>query len=256
MPRQRGLTRRLARFGAWGTNLLACWMLALLLLQVLFGRQLERIQTLQLGRDLALNIRLSELTLERYPPSLISELTGLDLLVSSQPAAPDRETQASAQRRQELRQMLCSRLSHCRKLRPAPSRAGTPEVWIELFSPLEPVWLRSPLPMARTWPPPPTLLLLALVGATVMTGVLYLLLDVARPLRKLEDAVSRVGEDINREPVPEQGSAEVRRISRRFNAMVRRLAEGEKERATMLAGIAHDLRAPLTRLQFRLSMRS
>ena len=58
-------------------------MLALLLLQVLFGRQLEL--TLQLGRDLALNIRLSELTLERYPPSLISELTGLDLwLVSSQ----------------------------------------------------------------------------------------------------------------------------------------------------------------------------
>jgi two-component system osmolarity sensor histidine kinase EnvZ len=150
--------------------------------------------------------------------------------------------------------VLCSRLSHCRELRPAPSRAGTPEVWIELFSPLEPVWLRSPLPVARTWPPPPTLLLLALVGATVMTGVLYLLLDVARPLRKLEDAVSRVGEDINREPVPEQGSAEVRRISRRFNAMVRRLAEGEKERATMLAGIAHDLRAPLTRLQFRLSM--
>ena len=90
------------------------------------------------------------------------------------------------------------------------------------------------------------MLLLALVGATVMTGVLYLLLDVARPLRKLEDAVSRA----SREPVPEP---EVRRISRRFNAMVRRLAEGEKERATMLAGIAHDLRAPLTRLQ-RLSM--
>ena len=254
MPRQRGVSRDLARFGAWGTTLLACWMLALLLLQALFGRQLERIQTLQLGRDLALNIRLAELTLERYPPALISELTGLELQVSERPAAPGRETQASAQRRQELRQVLCSRLSYCRVLRAAPSRAGTPEVWIELFSPLEPVWLRTPLPMARAWPPPPTLLLLALVGAVVMTGVLYLLLDVARPLRKLEDAVSRVGEDINRDPVPEEGSAEVRRISRRFNAMVRRLAEGEKERATMLAGIAHDLRAPLTRLQFRLSM--
>ena len=254
MPHQWGLTRGLARFGAWGTGLLTCWLLVLLLLQVLFGRQLERTQTLQLGRDLALNIRLTELTLERYPPGLISELTGLELQVSAQPAAPGRERQASAQRRQELRQVLCSRLSHCRELRPAPSRAGTPEVWIELFSPLEPVWLRTPLPMARTWPPPPTLLLLALVGATVMTGMLYLLLDVARPLRKLEDAVSRVGEDINGDPVPEQGSKDVRRISRRFNAMVRRLAEGEKERATMLAGIAHDLRAPLTRLQFRLSM--
>ena len=254
MPRQRGATKGLTRFGAWGMVLLASWMLAVLLLQVLFGRQLERIQTVQLGRDLALNIRLTELTLERYPPELISELTGLELQVSEQPAAPDRETQALAQRRRELKQVLCSRLSHCPELRPAPTREGIPEVWIELFSPLEPVWLRIPLPMARTWPPPLTLLLLALVGATVMTGVLYLLLDVARPLRKLEDAVSRVGEDINRDPVPEQGSVEVRRISRRFNAMVRRLAEGEKERATMLAGIAHDLRAPLTRLQFRLSM--
>ena len=108
--------------------------------------------------------------------------------------------------------------------------------------------------MARAWPPPPMLLLLALVGAVVMTGVLYLLLDVARPLQKLEDAVSRVGEDNDRDPVPEQGAPEVRRLSRRFNAMVRRLAEGQRERATMLAGIAHDLRAPLTRLQFRLSM--
>lgn len=68
MPSQRGITRGLARFGVWGTTLLASWMLALLVLQVLFGRQLERIQTLQLGRDLALNVRLTELTLERYPP--------------------------------------------------------------------------------------------------------------------------------------------------------------------------------------------
>ena len=254
MPSQRWATRGLARFGAWGTTLLASWMLALLLLQVLFGRQLERIQTLQLGRDLALNVRLTELTLERYPPALISELTGLELLVSQQPSRPTKETQGMAQRRQELQQVLCSRLTHCPELRPAPNRSGTPEVWIELFSPLEPVWLRTPLPMARAWPPQPMLLLLALVSAVVITGVLYLLLDVARPLRKLEDAVSRVGEDNDRDPVPEQGAPEVRRISRRFNAMVRRLAEAQRERVTMLAGIAHDLRAPLTRLQFRLSM--
>ena len=193
MPSKRGVTRGLARFGVWCTTLLASWMLALLVLQVLFGRQLERIQTLQLGRDLALNVRLTELTLERYPPALISELTGLELLVSQQPSRPTKETQGMAQRRQELQQVLCSRLTHCPELRPAPNRSGTPEVWIELFSPLEPVWLRTPLPMARAWPPQPMLLLLALVSAVVITGVLYLLLDVARPLRKLEDAGSRVG---------------------------------------------------------------
>ena len=36
--------------------------------------------------------------------------------------------------------------------------------------------------------------------------------------------------------------------------MVERLAANRRERATMLAGIAHDLRAPITRLRFRLSM--
>ena len=51
-----------------------------------------------------------------------------------------------------------------------------------------------------------------------------------------------------------RGAPEVQRITSRFNAMVLRLAANRRERATMLAGIAHDLRAPITRLQFRLSM--
>ena len=38
MPSQRGVTRGLAHIGVWGTALLASWMLALLVLQVLFGR--------------------------------------------------------------------------------------------------------------------------------------------------------------------------------------------------------------------------
>jgi two-component system osmolarity sensor histidine kinase EnvZ len=46
----------------------------------------------------------------------------------------------------------------------------------------------------------------------------------------------------------------VQRITTHFNAMVERLAANRRERATMLAGIAHDLRAPITRLRFRLSM--
>ena len=112
MAGKRGVPRGLLRLGVWGTTLLASWMLALLVLQVLVGRQLERFQTLQLGRDLALNVRLTELTLERYPPALISELTGLELLVSQRPSGPQREMQAMAQRRRELQQVLCSRLIH------------------------------------------------------------------------------------------------------------------------------------------------
>ena len=56
------------------------------MLQALFGRQLEQLQTIQLGRELALNVRLTELALERYPPHLVAELTGLDLEVAVRPS--------------------------------------------------------------------------------------------------------------------------------------------------------------------------
>jgi two-component system osmolarity sensor histidine kinase EnvZ len=40
----------------------------------------------------------------------------------------------------------------------------------------------------------------------------------------------------------------------RFNTMLQRLEESGRERNTMLAGIAHDLRSPLTRLRLRLAL--
>ena len=256
MDRPFRLRQLLLRISLWGGTLLGSWILAVLLLQALFGRQLERFQTQQLGRDLALNVRLTELTLERYPPALIRELTGLELTVSEDPSAPVDDRGDLTRRRLELQQVLCSRLSHCPQLKPAPNRSGQPEVWIELVSPLEPVWLRSQLPMASSWPPEPTLLLLGLVGSIVNTGVLYLLLEVARPLQRLEQALARVGKAHEPESVPELGAPEVQRLAQRFNAMVQRLEANRQERATMLGGIAHDLRAPITRLQFRMSLPS
>ena len=46
--------RLIMRVSCWSGLLVGGWVLALLLLQVLFGRQLERVQTVQLGRELAL----------------------------------------------------------------------------------------------------------------------------------------------------------------------------------------------------------
>lgn len=79
-------------------------------------------------------------------------------------------------------------------------------------------------------------------------------MEVEAPLRSLEKALARVGEGGGPDAVPARGAPEVQRLTERFNAMVQRLARSRQERATMLAGIAHDLRAPITRLQFRLSM--
>ncbi|MAR07464.1 MAG: two-component sensor histidine kinase [Cyanobium sp. NAT70] len=246
--------RLIIRISLWSGLLLGAWVLCLLLLQVLFGRQLERLQTVQLGRELALNVRLTELTLERYPPVLINELTGLKLAVMIRPPRPRRDDPGFDHRIVGLQRELCSRLSHCPKLLPAEGSGQTRQVWIELISPLEPVWLQAELPTVSLWPPEPMLLVVGLVGAVIIAGGVYLLMEVERPLRGLERALSRVGDGSDPPAVPAQGAPEVQRITHRFNAMVLRLAANRRERATMLAGIAHDLRAPITRLRFRLSM--
>ena len=246
--------RLMLQISLWSGTLLGSWLISLLLLQALFGRQMDRLQIQQLGRNLALNVRLTELTLERYPPSLISDLTGLELMVGDNPIQPDQPQAAQKRRINELQAVLCNRLSHCPTLLPAGRIEGSTEVWVELISPLEPVWLGSQLPDTRGWPPEPMLLLAGLISAVVVTGVLYLLIEVERPLRGLETALSRVGEGSDPASVSRRGAPEVQRITTHFNAMVERLAANRRERATMLAGIAHDLRAPITRLRFRLSM--
>ena len=247
--------KRISSLLGWGTLALGSSAFCLIVFQALFGRQLEQLQTIQLGRDLALNVRLTELALERYPPHLVAELTGLDLVVTVRPKlSPLTPSTAFKRQAEALQQQLCKRLSHCPMVHPHHSAREDRSVWIELISPLEPIWLRVKVPSMMRWPPEPTLLGLSLVGAGIICGGLFLLVEVEAPLRGLEKALARVGEGGGPDAVPARGAPEVQRLTQRFNAMVQRLAASRQERATMLAGIAHDLRAPITRLQFRLSL--
>ena len=106
------------------------------MLQLLFGQRLERLQIERLGRELALNLRLSELILERYPPTLISELTGLDLQIAVVPTGPKRLDQATQQRAEALRLELCGRMNVCPRILPAAPRDNIdrPQVWIDVVS--------------------------------------------------------------------------------------------------------------------------
>ena len=251
MGRRRSWTLLFRALIGWSALGFGSWALCLLMLQMLFGRQVEALQTVQLGRDLALNVRLAELALERYPPHLVSELTGLDLAVVQQPSSDPPASPALQRQAQALQEELCRRLAHCPMV---VAKGQRWDVWVELISPLEPIWLRVKLRSPMAWPPEPTLMVLALLGAGVSCGALFLLLEVERPLRGLEKALARVGDGEDPDAVQAQGAPEVQRITHHFNAMLQRLAQNRRDRATMLAGIAHDLRAPITRLQFRLSM--
>jgi two-component system osmolarity sensor histidine kinase EnvZ len=255
-----GWRRRLG-YGASAAGFTA---LALLLLQLLLAQRLEQQQRRQLATQVAGNVLLAELGLERFSPVALADLSNMRLAVGPRPPAAASPSQpaplALRQQAEALRNDLCRRLSHCPLVWPsgpgAPTRSPGRGAWVELQSPLETVWLFAPIAPRHGWPPDPQLASLALVAGSLASLLLFLALEVQRPLRRLEGALAKVGldSDLPQPPlVASGGTAAVRRLTQRFNAMVNRIEATNQERRTMLAGLAHDLRSPLTRLRLRLA---
>jgi two-component system osmolarity sensor histidine kinase EnvZ len=92
------------------------------------------------------------------------------------------------------------------------------------------------------------LLVLALSGAWLIAN------NLSRPLRAIGAAAAEVGRGRVPAPLAESGPREVRAVSAAFNRMAGDLGAMERERATVLAGISHDLRTPLARLRLALEM--
>ncbi|MBI5069574.1 MAG: HAMP domain-containing histidine kinase [Deltaproteobacteria bacterium] len=91
------------------------------------------------------------------------------------------------------------------------------------------------------------LLALALAGALAGAAVAAAAaLSVTRPLRQLSAAARRIGEgDLDSALPPAGSSGEVEALRRTLEEMRQALQARDRERATMLAGIAHEVRNPL-----------
>ena len=103
--------------------------------------------------------------------------------------------------------------------------------------------------------PPLTAIALVSLGAflTLLTALL-LVRRITVPLAKAAAAASQVGAGELPEPLPETGPSELAELARRFNRMAREVRELLDNRTTLLAGISHDLRTPMTRLQLNLEL--
>jgi two-component system osmolarity sensor histidine kinase EnvZ len=101
-------------------------------------------------------------------------------------------------------------------------------------------------------------MLLILSVGTVVTlitsaGLARLLIG---PLSRLASATQRIGQGRRPEPLAETGPAELATLAREFNRMGVQVEELLANRTTLLAGISHDLRTPLARIQLALGMLS
>ncbi|HEX8825120.1 MAG TPA: HAMP domain-containing sensor histidine kinase [Archangium sp.] len=88
--------------------------------------------------------------------------------------------------------------------------------------------------------------LLVLGGAGLL---LWMRRFVFRPLFDISLSMRRFGGGRKRTRAPEQGPAELRDMARTFNEMANSLARQQEDQLTFLAGVAHDLRNPLSALK-------
>lgn len=89
-----------------------------------------------------------------------------------------------------------------------------------------------------------TVVVLSLVAVRWATG----------PLSALATAAEKLGEDINRPPLPESGPVEVQRAARAFNTMQQRLSRFISDRTRVFTAMSHDLKTPITRMRLRTEM--
>lgn len=90
--------------------------------------------------------------------------------------------------------------------------------------------------------------------AIAILATLLLVWRLNRPLNELVRAAAALGRGRTPQPVAETGPTEIRAVARAFNQMTEDLQRNERERATFLAGISHDLRTPLTRMRLDVEM--
>jgi len=90
--------------------------------------------------------------------------------------------------------------------------------------------------------------LMSLLGAALISSLINL------PLARLTEAARAIARGKRPAPLPEKGPIEIIEANRSFNQMVDDLQQVESDRAVILAGISHDLRTPLARMQLEVEM--
>ena len=95
---------------------------------------------------------------------------------------------------------------------------------------------------------------MAMATAFLSFVSILFILNQARPIVRLADAAEAFGKGENIDGFKPSGASEVRQAGQAFINMKDRIGRHIEQRTTLLAGVSHDLRTPLTRLKLQLAM--
>jgi two-component system osmolarity sensor histidine kinase EnvZ len=130
------------------------------------------------------------------------------------------------------------------------------ETWFWVEIPSGGYLIRIGFPREHLGMRPPLAVLLMLAATIMLTLITAIILArrITRPLARLSEAATRVGQGNTPETLPESGPEELASLARTFNRMAFQVKELLANRTTLLAGISHDLRTPLARMRLALEM--
>ncbi len=128
--------------------------------------------------------------------------------------------------------------------------------WVEIKVQLSRGVLNITLPERRVFSSSGYVVLLWMAGSSIILIFIATLFmrNQIRPIRRLAIAAEKFGKGRDVPFFRVEGAREVRQAARAFVEMKDRLQRQIQQRTTMLAGVSHDLRTPLTRIKLQLAM--
>lgn len=180
----------------------------------------------------------------------------LDLLVSFE-AGKDLDGETTKAARRSIMAATLARALDSQLRRPYAIDVDVHEKWINVSAQLQNGLLHVSLPQRRLFSSSGYIFLLWMIGVSVVLLSIAILFmrNQIRPIRRLAVAAERFGRGLD---VPAtfkpEGAYEVRQAARAFIEMHERIRRQIQQRTTMLAGVSHDLRTPLTRMKLQVAM--
>ena len=132
--------------------------------------------------------------------------------------------------------------------------SGADWYWVNLAIDNENILVGFPATHINVQPPLVLVLLLVVGGLATLVTAAALVRHLTTPLERLTKNALRIGSGENPELIAEVGPDEMVTLAKSFNKMAVQVKELLTNRTTLLAGISHDLRTPLARIQLSLEM--